>query len=99
MWEHKLRQTLHKICKSQKKRMEKEFEQKRLLEPMKQAYTLDSVLITHIWQMGVHLIERLGTQQCLKLFKLPFYAKAPKNIQTGTFAQQYCTQSAIEQTK
>jgi len=48
MWEHKLRQTLHKICKSQKKRMEKEFEQKRLLEPMKQAYTLDSVLITHI---------------------------------------------------
>ena len=81
------------------KKGKKDFEKQLLLEPTKQAYTLDRVLITHIWQMGVHLIERLGTQQCLKLFKLPFYAKAPKNIQTGTFAQQYCTQSAIEQPK
>jgi len=47
MWEHKLRQTLHKICRSQKKR-KKDFEQQLLLEPTKQAYTLDRVLITHI---------------------------------------------------
>jgi len=48
-----LDKTLHKICKSEKKK-EKEFEQQLLREPKKQAYTLDSVLMTDIWQMGVH---------------------------------------------